>query len=180
MGELKMMESISFECDFDSVQKLHSEILKDLELIQTSYASVKRRLNLESDGKKLKGNELVGWLGEIYAKLLFGGKLVSEKFDHDLELIGDLRISVKARKGKSWKVSSAIPKIEGQDLPTHLLFIRLNDDYSLASAWFFKWDELLKSRRFEKKFVRGQQRGWTFTVKSVDDKDNLLFPKPKA
>ena len=92
-----------------------------------------------ADGKQLKGDEIVGWLGEIYGKLLLGGKLVDG--EHDLltedgwrtsEIIPKgiiARVSIKARKGKVWRESSAIPRIEGDGTPTHLLFCRFSDDY---------------------------------------------------
>ena len=35
-------------------------------------AQVKRTLIPHADGKLLKGYELVGWLGEVYIKLLYG------------------------------------------------------------------------------------------------------------
>jgi len=35
--------------------------------------------------KTLKGNELVGWLGEIYTKIVLNGHLVDDSYEHDVE-----------------------------------------------------------------------------------------------
>lgn len=32
---------------------------------------IREKVSVHADGKNLKGNELVGWLGEIYGKLLY-------------------------------------------------------------------------------------------------------------
>jgi len=74
---------------------------------------IKKRLLVHADGKNLKGGELVGWLGEIYGKLLLGGTLVNDGKEHDFVSSDGRRISVKTRNGKNsgWKKSSAIPKI---------------------------------------------------------------------
>jgi hypothetical protein len=47
---------------------------------------IRERLSEHADGKNLKGNELVGWLGEIYGKILFDGRLVSDDKEHDFSL----------------------------------------------------------------------------------------------
>ena len=44
---------------------------------------IREKVSVHADGKNLKGNELVGWLGEIYGKLLFDGTLVSDREEHD-------------------------------------------------------------------------------------------------
>src|SRR5256885_263758 len=70
-----------------------------------SQVKIKQKLLKYADGKRLKGYELVGWPGEIYVKLLFDGKLVDDRFEHDVETKDGWRISVKTRKGTAsgWK-----------------------------------------------------------------------------
>ena len=73
---------------------------------------IRVKLNAYADGKTLKGNELVGWLGEIYGKLLLDGKLVHDREEHDFVCADGSRVSVKTRKGfgTGWQRTSAIPK----------------------------------------------------------------------
>jgi hypothetical protein len=67
----------------DDVRKLESELIGLFRQLSSLQADIQQRLVSEADGKTLKGNELVGWLGEIYGKMLMGGKLVSDREEHD-------------------------------------------------------------------------------------------------
>jgi hypothetical protein len=125
----------------------------------------------------LKGNELVGWLGEIYGKMLLGGHLVYDSEEHDVETADSLKVSVKARKGwnSGWKQTSAIPKIEGDNCPTHLLFVHLNDDYSIDRMWLYEWNYLFQNGRFKSHVVRGSHRSYIFTVDDRKDRQFEIF-----
>src|ERR1700694_2614597 len=100
-------------------------------------SKIHMKLSEYADGKTLKGNELVGWLGEIYGKLLLDGTLVHDREEHDFVCSDGRKVSVKTRKGfgAGWRRTSAIPKIDGQHCPTHLLFVHLRDDYSIDRIW---------------------------------------------
>ena len=139
--------------------------------------TIKSKLLSDADGKNLKGNELVGWLGEIYGKLLFGGHLVDDRKEHDFETSEGWRISVKTRKGhgSGWRQSSAIPKIEGDDCPTHLLFVHLNDDYSIDRMWLYEWNQLKEKGRFRPHIVRGRQRSFIFKLNEKDDHSFIVY-----
>ena len=141
--------------------------------------TIREKVAVQADGKTLKGNELVGWLGEIYGKLLLNGQLVDDQEEHDLVAGDGRRVSVKTRKGwgSGWKQSSAIPKIEGSDCPTHLLFAHLNDNYSIDRIWLFDWVELRNADRFKKHIVRGSQRSFIFSVNENIDKAQLVYAK---
>ena len=141
---------------------------------------IRGKLLVHADGKNLKGDELVGWLGEIYGKLFYDGKLVGDGEEHDFVSDDCRRISVKTRRGCKigWKQTSAIPKIEGGDCPTHLLFVHLNDDYSLDRMWLFDWVQLVSSGRFKKKMVRGSPRAFTFAIDEEGDKAHVVYPAP--
>jgi len=140
---------------------------------------IREKLAAHADGKNLKGNELVGWLGEIYGKLLFNGKLVDDREEHDFISGEGFRVSVKARKGwnSGWKRTSAIPKIEGNDCPTHLLFVHLNDDYSIDRIWLLDWQQLLIKGRFKQHIVRGAPRSFIYAIDEVRDKPHVVFCK---
>lgn len=131
-----------------------------------------------SDNKVLKGNEIVGWLGEIYGKLIFDGKMVDDSFEHDIETPDGKRISIKTRKGwnSGWRQTSAIPKIEGDNCPTHLLFVHLDDDYSIHGMWLFEWDYLLNNERFRKHMVRGNLRSFIFHLNEQKDEGFKIYP----
>ncbi len=99
-----------------AVGKLEAECQALFSKLASLQKEIHEKLSLRADGKKLKGNELVGWLGEIYGKLFFNGTLVDDREEHDFVSKGGLRVSVKTRKGwnSGWKQTSAIPKIEGK------------------------------------------------------------------
>jgi hypothetical protein len=138
---------------------------------------IRDRLFVHANGKNLKGNELVGWLGEIYGTLLFDGELVNDREEHDFISSDGHRISVKTRKGwgNGWKKTSAIPRIEGIDCPTHLLFVHLDDNYSIDKIWLFEWLQLLNADRFKKHIVRGQHRSFIFAIDEKNDAANLVY-----
>ncbi len=96
-------------------EQLESELEKHFARIERQLTIIRRKLTEHADDKFLKGDELVGWLGEIYGKLLLNGVLVQDDLEHDFETPDGRKISVKARKGwgSGWNRSSAIPKIEG-------------------------------------------------------------------
>jgi len=139
---------------------------------------IRDKLTAFADGKTLKGNELVGWLGEIYGKLLLNGHLVDDSHEHDFETRDGARISVKTRKGNAsgWRQSGSIPKIDGDDCPTHLLFVHLNDDYSIDRMWLYDWNELRESGRFRMHNVRGHRRSYIFRVNENSDQSFIIYP----
>ena len=160
------------ESDFDAL----------FEQLFTFQVRIKQELIKYADGKHLKGYELVGWLGEIYVKLLFDGKLVGDSHEHDVETKDGLRISVKTRKGRAtgWKQSSAIPKFEGEGCPTHLAFVHLNDNYSLDRVWFYEWRHLCDNLRFTPKIVRGEFRSYIFKLDEKKDEEFVIYRNPVA
>jgi hypothetical protein len=161
-----------------SVQELENKLLDHFEELTKIQHNIRKILEQYCDNKTLKGNELVGWLGEIYGKLLFQGNLVEDSFEHDIETADGKRISVKTRKGwkSGWTQSSAIPKIAGTECPTHLLFVHLNDNYSIEGMWLFIWSELIERDRFRKHMVRGNLRSYIFHLNEGKDKTNRIYP----
>lgn len=138
---------------------------------------VKSTLVQYADGKSLKGYEPVGWLGEVYVKLLYDGHLVSDNYEHDVETEWGWRISVKTRRGNGsgWKQSSAIPKFEGEGCPTHLAFVHLWDNYRLDRIWLYCWPDLCANNRFKRKNVRGKFRSYIFKLDEARDRDCLIY-----
>jgi len=166
------------ELDSSSVISLQSKmsgLFKQLSMLQEN---IKKELKKHCDNKTLKGNEVVGWLGEIYGKILFNGNMVDDSYEHDIETIDGKRISIKTRKGwkSGWTQSSAIPKIKGDNCPTHLLFVHLDDDYSINGMWLFPWDFLVVNDRFRKHMVRGNLRSYIFHLNESKDSDSKIFP----
>lgn len=163
--------------DIDSIKEIENEFATLFSELSTIQNSIREKLVHHADGKTLKGNELVGWLGEIYGKYMFNGYLVDDSYEHDVETKDGLRISVKTRKGSGsgWNRTSAIPKIEGNDCPTHLLFVHLNDNYLVDKMWLFTWSELLEANRFKKHVVRGNMRSYYMLVKEKMDKQYLIY-----
>jgi hypothetical protein len=159
------------------------ELEVECQALFTGLAALQKKirevLSVHADGKNLKGNELVGWLGEIYGKLLFDGMLVDDREEHDFVASDGRRVSVKTRKGwgLGWKQTSAIPRIEGSDCPTHLLFVHLNDDYSIDRMWLLDWGHLLSTERFKKHVVRGSQRSFIFSIHEENDNAYVVYDK---
>jgi hypothetical protein len=158
-----------------------SALEEDCKALFTELAAlqskIREKLSGYADGKHLKGNELVGWLGEIYGKLLLDGKLVHDREEHDFVSADGALVSVKTRKGfgTGWQRTSAIPKFDGPQCPTHLLFVHLNDDYSLDRIWLFPWSALATKERFKSHTVRGSHRSFIFTLDEKKDKDYLIY-----
>ena len=164
-----------------AVHQLELQLRGYVDQLFETQAQVKRSLIPHADGKSLKGYELVGWLGEVYVKLLYGGRLVSDKYEHDVETKSGWRISVKTRRGNGsgWKQSSAIPKFEGEGCPTHLAFVHLLNNYRLDRIWLFTWPDLYARNRFKMKFVRGEFRSYVFQLDEGKDKDCLAYCSPR-
>lgn len=162
-----------------AVSELEAECQALFSELASLQKKIKEKLLIHADKKNLKGNELVGWLGEIYGKILFDGKLVDDRKEHDFVSATGFHVSVKTRKGwnSGWKQTSAIPKIKGSDCPTHLLFVHLNDDYSIDRMWLLEWHQLVTAGRFKKHIVRGTQRSFIFAIDVVTDKAHLVYGK---
>jgi hypothetical protein len=161
-----------------AVERVQADCRKLFEKLAVVQKEIRDKLAIHADGKNLKGNELVGWLGEIYGKLLFDGKLVPDSNEHDFLASDGRRISVKTRRGskRGWNQASAIPKIQGPDCPTHLLFVHLQEDYSIDRMWLFDWHHLMTTGRFKKHFVRLNLRSYIFSVDPEMDAKYLVYP----
>ena len=164
-----------------ALSELEAECQPLFSKLASLQQEIRNMLSVHSDGKNLKGNELVGWLGEIYGKIFYNGTLVDDREEHDFVSNNCPRVSVKTRKGwkLGWKQTSAIPKIEGSDCPTHLLFVHLNDDYSLDQMWLLDWLELVSAKRFKRHVVRGSQRSFIFAIDEEKDKANIVYSRGK-
>ena len=127
--------------DFDAFDRVEKEFESLFHLLSITQAEIHGKLEKHADGKVLTGNELVGWLGEIYTKIICDGGLVDDSYEHDVETDDGATISVKTRKGikSSWKRSSAIPNVEGEQCPSHLMFVHLDDNYSVNTMWLYPW-----------------------------------------
>lgn len=162
-----------------AVSELEAECQELFSKLASLQKEISEKLSLHADGKNLKGNELVGWLGEIYGKLFFDGNLVDDREEHDFVTADGRRMSVKTRKGwnRGWQRTSAIPKIDGSDCPTHLLFVHLNDDYSIDRMWLLDWAHLFSAKRLKTHTVRGSHRSFIFTIDEVKDKVHVVYGK---
>ena len=160
-----------------SVSALEQECEALFSELASLQGKIREKLFAYADGKTLKGNELVGWLGEIYGKLLLDGKLVHDREEHDFVCTDGSRVSVKTRKGFStgWQRTSAIPKLDGPHCPTHLLFVHLHDDYSIDRIWLFSWSDLAIKERFKSHTVRGSRRSFIFTLNEKKDKVHVVY-----
>jgi hypothetical protein len=170
------------QLNYQSVTHLAGDCAALLSQWAEVQSRIKEKLAEHADGKTLKGNEIVAWLGEIYAKLLLDGALVAESEEHDLMTPDGSRVSVKTRRGSGsgWRQSSAIPKIEGHDCPTHLLFVHLNDDYSIDRMWLLEWSELQAAGRFREHVVRGHRRSFIFNIDERRDAGFVVYPQPSV
>lgn len=164
-ADTKALEAL--QADFAEPFGQLAELQRNIHLRLTDYA----------DGKRLKGNEIVGWLGEIYGKTLFGGALASDSEEHDFVTPAGWRVSVKTRKGwgKGWRRTSAVPKFEGDECPSHLLFVHLDDSYLIDRIWLFDWRKLAAAGRFKRHVVRGAHRSYIFMLDEKRDQANIVY-----
>ena len=162
-----------------SLLSLGASLDSDFKTIKDATLKIRQKLQGHADGKLLKGEEITAWIGEIYGKIILNGELMPEKYEYDVKT-QDKLVAVKARKGASWQISSAIPRIKGDECPTHLMFMRFADDYSLLSVWLFPWEYLRDNNRFIKKKVRGEDRGYYVRIRPSIDKDYLIYLQESA
>jgi len=160
--------------ELDVIQDAVKNHLNDL---ATLNSKIKKTLEPFSDNKNLKGDEVIGWLGEIYGKALLLGKLVDDQ--HDIEANGK-RISVKARKGnnKGWQISGIIYRNKEKEPPTDLMFIHFNDDYTIDRIWLYDWNDMINEKRLKAKKVGDDERGFIFKVRNIKDRENVIYSKP--
>jgi hypothetical protein len=163
--------------NIDKIHSLDAELLQDLTALKEIETRIYNTLQKYADSKILKGNERVGWLGEIYCKLLLDGSLVPDNNEHDVITKEGHRISVKTRKSisSSWNISSLIPAIDGDKCPTHLLFVLLNDNYHAERMWLFDWGYLHATNRFKPKSVIKNNRGWYLRIKPSIDSPFIIY-----
>lgn len=167
------------QLNLKALSEVEAELQTSFDKIFSLQIQIKQKLAKYSDEKVLKGYELVGWLGEIYVKLLFRGRLVADIHEHDVETDCGMRISVKTRRGSAagWRTSSAIPKFEGEGCPSHLAFVHLHNNYSLDRIWFYDWRRLCSENRFTPKYVRNEFRSYIFKLDEKRDADCLIFSR---
>ena len=156
------------------LEELESELKGDLSNLWKAEKCIQEELEKRAKPKKLKKNDPVGGLGLIYGKLLKDGELDSGQ-SHEFKTKKGERILVKTRKGNAgddWNKTGKISKIEGDDLPTHLMFVHFNDDYSLDKIWLFPWEYLKNSNRFKK----NKNKNSFFVKVDKSDEKYLIYP----
>lgn len=168
--------------DANPLEAMIAELKPLFEDLLSLQIQIREKISKYADGKHLKGHELVGWLGEIYVKLLLGGTLVHDRHEHDVEVIGNWRVSVKARRGKNagWRQTSPIARFEGEGCPTHLAFVHLHNDYSLDRISLFEWKHLCATNRFIPHSVRGTFRSYIFTVDEKRDCEFIIYDASRS
>lgn len=161
-----------------SVKQFEGEILPITNKLRELHNDIRRKCEQHANGRYLKGNEIVAWLGEIYVKLLLGGHLADESEEHDVLATDGKRISVKTRKGTNsgWRRTSSIPRISGPKLPTHLAFVHLSDTYGLDRIWLLPWRYLKNSGRFKQKNIRGSKLDYYIYLDERRDAKYLIYP----
>lgn len=160
----------------ENLRLLGASLAPDFKTIADATQRIRQRLQKHADRKELKGDEVTGWLGEIYGKMILRGALVPDTYDYDVKA-RDMRVSVKARKGETgnWGTTSLIPRIQGDECPTHLMFIQFRDSYSIKRVWLFPWRDLADQERLKEKKVRGEHRGYYVRIRPSIDKGYLVY-----
>jgi hypothetical protein len=172
--ETKSMGKIT-EQGIAKLAEIQNSVKDHLAELATINAKIKGALKPFSDNKTLKGDEVIGWLGEVFCNALLQGNLVDDQ--HDFEA-NDKRISVKARKGDNigWNISGIIYQKKEKRDPTHLMFVHFNNDYTIDRIWEYEWSYLVESGRLKPKKVGDNERGVIFTVRNVKDKEYVVYP----
>lgn len=160
-----------------NVQQTENELRSVLEELAGIHGKVREAIKHYVEGFALKGNETVGWLGEMYVAQLLGGTIKDDSYSYDIKAVNKrgkkMRVEVKTRRKvtgkKGWRRTGIITLKDGEKPPTHLAFVKLAEDYSLSGIYLYPWDEIDKERLKLFK-VKGQQRGYYFRVRDDDDK----------
>lgn len=159
-----------------AIEKFANELVHLTNQLAEIQKNIRTVVSVYANGRKLKGNEIVAWLGEVYVKLLYDGLLADETEEHDVYCNDGKFISVKARKGASaWSRTSGIPRIQGEGIPTHLAFVHLLDNYTLDRIWLFPWQDLIENNRFIRKKVRGNQLDYYVVLNENKDLKYLVY-----
>lgn len=157
------------------------ELVSSIQVLLAPQVQIEQRvaelLRTYAPEKTFRSIEYVGALGEVYAKLQFGGTLVDDSHEHDFVDRDGHRVSVKTRHGKSpgWNKTSAIPAIDGPDGPQDLVFVSLHDDYTPRKIWRYEWTKLLETKRFKEHIVRRQRRSFVFFVSEENDSEYVRY-----
>lgn len=166
----------------DQLHELAASIRSILAPHRENEQRVAELLKTYAPEKTFRSTDYVGALGEVYAKLRFGGILADDSHEHDLVDTDGRRISVKTRRGnaRGWNKTSAIPTIDAPDGPEDLVFISLFDDYTPRKIWRYEWADLLKAGRFKEHIVRKERRSFVFFVSEERDADNVCYEAPSV
>lgn len=79
-----------------AVKKLEVELKPLFNDLFALQIQIREKLANYADEKSLKGYEIVGWLGEIYVKLLFDGHLVDDELALSARHVADCESCHKA------------------------------------------------------------------------------------
>lgn len=163
------------------IRDIDSKLRECLDTLINIQDKIKEILLPMADGKQLRGNDIVGLLGEIYAVKMLSGKLLPDGKETDIDVPDcKMRVSVKARKETSdknnWKQTSDIHKIKDSDC-THLMFIKFDKEYRVANVWLYPWEVVEK--RAEKHNSRGTMMGYIFRVNPKEDEKYLRYTDGK-
>lgn len=163
------------------IRDIDSKLRERLDTLINIQDKIKEILLPMADGKQLRGNDIVGLLGEIYAVKMLSGKLLPDGKETDIDVPDcKMRVSVKARKEtsdkNSWKQTSDIHKIEDSDC-THLIFLKFDKEYRIANVWLYPWEVVEK--RAEEHNSRGTMMGYIFRVNPKEDEKYLRYTDGK-
>lgn len=137
------------EYDFKKLSKTEMELKEELDELKKIQNKIKERVKELTGERKLKGDEIVGWLGELFCSTLVSGEItIEDNLEYDV-ITESRRISVKTRKGNNpgWNKTSNISSKEiNESSPTHLMFVQLDEDFSVKRIWMYDWDKNLVER----------------------------------
>lgn len=150
--------------DITKIDTVKDAISNDLDGLVTLFESIRNELGKHADGKNLKGDEVVSWLGLIYSKMIYGNRLYAGQENYFTDEDGKT-YAVKSRKGNSgrWNETGLISEINGEN-PDYLVFMQFNENYKVINIWKYDWATLMNENRFLPKVVKRNRRAWTLTV----------------
>ena len=174
--------------NMDRIEAIQRELKDDLNTLATIDHKLKEAIKYYVGEFDLKGNEVVGWLGEMYSCHFFDGEIQPDVISYDILIPGKVeeRLEVKTRRvsksGKDHGTQSGVIKLTGreQEDPTSLVFVTLTRDYLLQSIYKFPLSEIFGGldniKRLRSSKVKKNFRGYTLTLRE-DDKQYLVYPE---
>jgi hypothetical protein len=169
------------------IKELEIALAKELALLKSVNETVKKAIEphvtpllARNSSFTLKGNEVVGWIGELYAATVQGGEIKSDSESYDIVRENGKKVEVKTRRqskdgSTSWKRSGVI-SVDADNPPDYLIFVKLNKDYQLEEMYEFPWSYLKDEERLKEAKSNDNLKGYYIMLAPTIQGEYKVYP----